>query len=88
LRGERDRVPPTPPLPRQYDEKKVFVVLRGRDARAAVGLSAQGRYRAVRSLVENENGELSRDVVFHGFSTVAEGEEYWRSAVGGRAPRL
>ena len=76
-------VPRTPPL---SDEgaKVVFVVVRAKPPFTQAGIY-YGGFDGVRGYVCSGRG-LQPAAVFHGFSTVAEGLEYWGAATGGLPP--
>ena len=73
------RVPPTPVFGGPADDKRCFVLLRGRPGARLEGYY-EGRYRKFAWYVEEPPAVLHDDVVFHAWASQTDAEEYWRGA--------
>ena len=86
LSGSIGSVPGTPALPRGL-KNRVYVVVRGRDGSNLRGVHC-GSWQALRGRIEVD-GHLPPEVVFRGFPSLLEAEEYWRAATGeDEVPRI
>jgi len=78
LRGERARVPATPPLTGAAAVRRVFVILRGE--RDEISGYTVGGFESARRFVEARRGVLADEALFHGFASLAEAAAYWDGA--------